>query len=491
MRANAYIKRRIAITCILAFLAPLCLLPAFGQLEHDLVAEDDEVFITMIEPVVIDVLNNDIDNFAHDLTITQVTTAAFGTVSIDPGAQSITYTPGEGFVEEDVFTYEVSDGELSAFATVTVTLGDPVPPRDTRGTYDGIIQGIAGPLGVIKVALSTSDNASRFTASARFDGKTYRFKGVLASGSALVSLPGGNNVTFALGSAFGFNTVGGQITVGGVTGSFTASQHTFGLRAPTPKVGKYTLVADNDPNNFPAPEYPQGTTWANVTITHTGLMRIRGKLGDGKVLSAGVVVRETFDSPSGEAPLFAAPYTRGSGMFSGVLTFVVAEDPDTPDFDGSIQWVRPPSTKGAYANGFTLDVSLMGGRYHAPRGTSALDWTAADNQGQLYTDDGNQPNDVLKKLVSIAGLNKIVIDDPGTDKFKLKIGPGGLVTGSFVIEGQKAPTRVTGVVLQKFGGLIEGQFLGRGRPRGLDQIGWLGVFPGRDDNTAPPQRAAE
>ncbi|MEL7178143.1 MAG: Ig-like domain-containing protein, partial [Pseudomonadota bacterium] len=72
----------------------------------------------------IDVLSNDSDAEGDDQTITAVTQGANGTVAIVDG--QVTYTPDDGFIGEDTFTYTVTDEDgATDTATVTVTVTDP------------------------------------------------------------------------------------------------------------------------------------------------------------------------------------------------------------------------------------------------------------------------------------------------------------------------------------------------------------------------------
>src|SRR5262249_36881672 len=65
------------------------------------------------------------------LAVTAVTQGAHGTVAINAGQTSVTYTPAASFIGSDSFTYTVSDGAGgSATATVSVTV--QAPPRVTR-----------------------------------------------------------------------------------------------------------------------------------------------------------------------------------------------------------------------------------------------------------------------------------------------------------------------------------------------------------------------
>jgi hypothetical protein len=84
------------------------------------------------------VLSNDTDPENDSLTVTDNTTPANGTLSLNPDGTFI-YTPNDGFSGEDSFTYTISDGSgNSDTATVTITVGgepteptEPAPPPAT------------------------------------------------------------------------------------------------------------------------------------------------------------------------------------------------------------------------------------------------------------------------------------------------------------------------------------------------------------------------
>ncbi len=108
-------------------------------------------------PIVIDVLANDSDEDEDTLTITAVSSPAFGTAVIDPGGQ-ITYTPGTPFAD-DSFTYTVDDGSGSA-VTATVYLDDDpygaAPPEAVDDHIGGVTPGI--PLNILVLENDEDDD---------------------------------------------------------------------------------------------------------------------------------------------------------------------------------------------------------------------------------------------------------------------------------------------------------------------------------------------
>ncbi len=94
-------------------------------------AEDDNASTVEGETVTIQVLNNDSDPDGDDIAISSLEQAANGTVELNNDG-TISYTPNDGFVGNDVFTYHITDdnGTVSdAQVFVTVEAGEPVDPE--------------------------------------------------------------------------------------------------------------------------------------------------------------------------------------------------------------------------------------------------------------------------------------------------------------------------------------------------------------------------
>ena len=70
---------------------------------------------------------SDPNGFAAAITSLSATSQG-GTATISSGASSVSYTPPNGFVGVDSFTYTVSDGSASATATISISVTAPLAP---------------------------------------------------------------------------------------------------------------------------------------------------------------------------------------------------------------------------------------------------------------------------------------------------------------------------------------------------------------------------
>ncbi|MBY8975109.1 tandem-95 repeat protein [Rhodobacteraceae bacterium NNCM2] len=102
-----------------------------NPVNDDPTAVDDGDTTTVDVPLVIDVVGNDIDVDGDVLSAINVTDGANGTTTVNPDG-TVTYTPDSGFVGDDSFTYDVTDGNggatSSATVSVTVLAAPNVPP---------------------------------------------------------------------------------------------------------------------------------------------------------------------------------------------------------------------------------------------------------------------------------------------------------------------------------------------------------------------------
>ena len=85
------------------------------------IANDDTVTTREDEPVLINVLVNDTDVDGDTLSVSRIVDQpANGTVAIDAETGQLRYTPNQDYNGPDSFTYEVTDGELTDTATVSI-----------------------------------------------------------------------------------------------------------------------------------------------------------------------------------------------------------------------------------------------------------------------------------------------------------------------------------------------------------------------------------
>ena len=98
-------------------------------------AQDDSITIQEGQPVVITVLDNDIDPDGDPLTVTEVTQPGNGSAAINEDG-TITYTPASGFIGDDEFDYTISDPDgATDTATVHVAVnGAPTAVDDSAAT---------------------------------------------------------------------------------------------------------------------------------------------------------------------------------------------------------------------------------------------------------------------------------------------------------------------------------------------------------------------
>ncbi|MEX1221481.1 MAG: Ig-like domain-containing protein [Idiomarina sp.] len=122
-------------------------------------AADDAATVQAGATITIDVLDNDGDADGDAITVSAVAEPENGTAAIAADNAGVDYTPADGFLGEDTFTYTISDGEDTATATVTVTVQETV-------TVTGRV--IDAPIADAVVTVAVGDET--FTATADAEG---------------------------------------------------------------------------------------------------------------------------------------------------------------------------------------------------------------------------------------------------------------------------------------------------------------------------------
>jgi len=231
------------------------------------IANDDSAITDMDTPTTIAVLANDYDPDGDPLTVIAVGTPMNGVVIINSN-NTLTYTPTTGFYGADTFTYTISDGRLTATATVTVRVNAaPVAVDDMADAFEDLSK-------VIVVLGNDYDPDG--------DPLTVISVSVPANGSSVINIPG-YTITYTPKPNFnGADTFTYTISDGRLTDTAAVTVTVFPVNDPP--------VANNDVY----------TTSVSTTLT---------------VLAPGVLGNDT--NPDGD-PLVAGLITYPA---SGVLTF--------------------------------------------------------------------------------------------------------------------------------------------------------------------------
>src|SRR5690606_1205270 len=76
-------------------------------------AVDDSATTEVDTPVTVPVLDNDLDANGDPLSVTNLTQPDNGTAQLNPD-DTVTYTPDDGFLGTDTFTYTANDGQADS-----------------------------------------------------------------------------------------------------------------------------------------------------------------------------------------------------------------------------------------------------------------------------------------------------------------------------------------------------------------------------------------
>ena len=210
------------------------------------VANDDAATTNEDTPVTVSVLGNDNDPDSDPLTVTGVTDPPHGTAAVNAGNTTVSYTPDANYNGPDSFGYTISDGALTASATVNVTV-NPVNDAPTvsvvvvggtsaclsdtapNGRVALLVGDVDGSLG--SLTLTGSSSATKVVANAGlvFGGsnadRSLTVTGTGAKGNATLT------VTVSDGSLTASTTVRASVGTGGtnnLNGS-TGADMLFGL----------------------------------------------------------------------------------------------------------------------------------------------------------------------------------------------------------------------------------------------------------------------
>jgi hypothetical protein len=133
------------------------------QVNRDPVPGDDSGFNTAGNAALTinaaTLLANDTDPDGDPLTITGISGSSNGTAVFDAQANTITFTPANGFVGAATFSYTVADGEGgTASATVAVAVTPPVNRVPVAANDSGMVTGQGQALQIAASTLLANDN---------------------------------------------------------------------------------------------------------------------------------------------------------------------------------------------------------------------------------------------------------------------------------------------------------------------------------------------
>ncbi len=168
------------------------------------VAADDMAVTATNTPVLIDILNGDrdVDGVLDPAKAAIDLPSKFGTVAIDPANGLATYTPGNGFVGIDFFTYTIKDayGAVTDPATVSITVK---PLVGTSVAVDDAVIVDPGTAVRLSVLANDSEPASGTLAIAFVDGTTVSMGSeLLLSSGSTIRINEDQTLTYAPGTRF-------------------------------------------------------------------------------------------------------------------------------------------------------------------------------------------------------------------------------------------------------------------------------------------------
>jgi hypothetical protein len=369
--------------------------------------------------------------------------------NLAPG-QSTTFTAtyAPGIIGPQTATLQVTSSDPSIPSFDIALSGTGESPTPQAGTYMGLLEGSTG---VVTIKLDANKS---FTGTLLINGKTYQFRGTLnASGIFTVNV-GSPPLTVSLQlNTSGNGAVPSDYTLTGSAGdtTVTAYHDAYATGEVVAEAGTYTvlLLPGEDDNSV-----PQGTGYATLTVDNTGGgLRMTGKLADGTAFTtSGDLVSNGMGS--NQFILFDPSINKGKGLLAGTVTF---ESLGYSDCDGTVEWMKPASTKTSYYKaGFNTYLGFFGSLYAAPaHGDLALALTSG-----VFELSGGGLSNLIEDPVTLLPNNTVTVTDSANVHLKLKLDPStGMFSGSFI------PPSTTKAVT--FGGVLyqdeaeaEGFFLG-------------------------------
>lgn len=424
-------------------------------------------------------------------------TVSFAVVSDEPGLFNVppalaangtlTFTPATTASGKTMVTVTATDSAGASSAAQTFEIAVTSFAEET-GNYAGLAAppaaagSTAAQAGAFSVLVKDSGS---LTGKVLLGGVRYRFKGFVQNDGRVRfgSVPNTPALELrrrglpSLQLALRLDVAGGA---GGLTGTVADGATAFSVLAAEragydrrtnpatpPLAGRYTVLLAHRTgvnNGAAQSEYAQGDGVGTLTISETGVAKLRGTLADGGKISAAAPL-----SAGNRWPFFAAT-DRRRGAIGGFVEFVPGSG--TTDAAGNnLLWHKPANARSArYPDGWPggVFVDLAGGTFAAVDGQSVLPGLGAadaDGNAEFMAADGGLAAPLLKAL-SIDPRDRATVLVPATDRLRLSLNRRtGLLRGRFTMPDGKAVS-FSGAVLQsqlRAGGF----FLGRKESGGI------------------------
>lgn len=341
------------------------------------------------------------------------------------------------------FTVRVmgADGlsSTSSFSLVVLGVTGFVP-----GRYDGLAtftNSIAGEvIGSVRVVVTKT---GAFHAQIKVNGTRYIGRGQFDSSGNWTGTLGALSGTLRVDVAKTTDQITGALASSGFTGSVLANRAFFSTANPPPWVGSYTtLLAGPDDASIPS-----GLGWANVQVSSTGWVALKGQLADGSRFTETVPI-----SKYGTWPLYDTPngvYSLLGGWVTMTNVSVAFETGSMlSDVNADLLWYRPAlPTSHVFPAGFTTELTLVGSSYTIPApGTTILPVT--DNTCNTFVVfGGGSLTAPVTNTVTLTMTDRIINCSGGV--LSLSVNPSrGAFTGSYVLPGTTKPVGISGLFLQ-------------------------------------------
>jgi PKD repeat protein len=336
----------------------------------------------------------------------------------------------------------------------------------TAGPYNGLAflsNNLADE--VAGFARVTVTKAGIFQAQIMLDGARYIGHGQFNSSGDWTGPLGGLGATLHLDVFNNTDQITGTLTLGGFTGSLLANRAAFGAGNPAPWTGTYTTLLTGSTD----PSVPSGLGWANLQISSSGMVILRGELGDGSKFN-----EVAFISKFGTWPLFstpAGPHSVVAGWVTMTNTPVVVDSESMPsDLNADLLWSRPANPRSQFfPAGFNTQLTLLGSKYTIPApGTSILPVLDTTCNTWVIFGGGNLSG-IVTNTVTLTISDRVI--DCGGGTLSLAVTPSrGSFSGAFAPPGMTKKLRLSGLFLQN-------SSIGGGYFVGTNTTGYVTIEP--------------